>query len=142
MKTTTEELSKRIDGIRSIDELRELTSSLPKTTFCVKISELCQSHGVSFSQAQIASGITKSLFYAIANGTRKPKKAHIIKIGFAIGLSKEEINELLKLANLKELYPKKEEDLIIIYGLNNHLDIDQIEELLIKYGATLRLLEE
>ena len=116
--------------------------SLPQTTFSVRIDQLCRQYGKTFSQVQVSSGITKSLFYAIVNGTRNPKKDHIIKMGLAIGLSLEEVNELLKLAKLKELYAKNKEDAIVIFGLRNRLPISQIEELLIDAGVSMRLMEQ
>ena len=59
-----------------------------------------------------------------------------------MGISLEEMNELLKLAQHKELYAKNKEDAIIIFGLKNKLKIIEIEELLSDYGATLHLLEK
>ena len=141
MKVTTKELENRIKKAQSTDELKAILSVLPQTTFSVRIDQLCRQYGKTFSQVQVSSGITKSLFYAIVNGTRNPKKDHIIKIGLAIGLSLEEVNELLKLAKLKELYAKNKEDAIVIFGLRNRLPIAQIEELLIDAGVTLRLME-
>lgn len=141
MNTTTKEFENRIEKAQNTQELKRLLDELPQTTFLVRIDELCRQHGKTFSQVQIKAGITKSLFYAIVNGTRKPKKVHILKIGLTLGLSLEEINELLKLAGLKELYAKNKEDAILIFGLRNHLEISQIEELLMDAGASLRLME-
>ena len=141
MNTTTKEFENRIEKAQNTQELKRLLDELPQTTFLVRIDELCRQHGKTFSQVQIKAGITKSLFYAIVNGTRKPKKVHILKIGLTLSLSLEEINELLKLAGLKELYAKNKEDAILIFGLRNHLEISQIEELLMDAGASLRLME-
>ena len=141
MNTTTKEFENRIEKAQNTQELKRLLDELPQTTFLVRIDELCRQHEKTFSQVQIKAGITKSLFYAIVNGTRKPKKVHILKIGLTLGLSLEEINELLKLAGLKELYAKNKEDAILIFGLRNHLEISQIEELLMDAGVSLRLME-
>ena len=117
-------------------------SDLPKTTFPVRLNELCQKYGKTFSRVQTESGLSKSLFYALVNGTRTPKKHHILRIGFALELCLEELNELLKLAHLKELYAKRKEDAIILFGLKNHLAPDDIEELLTEAGSDLHLLEK
>ena len=142
MQLTTKEFENRIEKAESADDLKEILSELPQMTFSVRIDGLCKQYGKTFSQVQVASGITKSLFYALINGTRNPRKVHIIKMGLAIGLSLEEVNELLKLAKLKELYAKNKEDAIVIFGLRNRLTVAQIEELLIDAGAAMRLMED
>ena len=141
MKITTKEFENQIEKAKNPEELQQILSQLPQTTFSVRIDELCKACNMTFSQVQVVSGITKSMFYAIVNGTRKPKKVHIIKIGLAMGLSLAEINELLKLSGLKELYAKNKEDAILIYGLQNKLSVMQIEELLTDADAKLHLIE-
>lgn len=142
MKKTTKEFENRIEKAKDVDELREIISDLPKTTFSLRISQLCQEYNTTFSKVQIQSGISKSGFYKFANGERIPKKAHVIKIGIAMGLSVEHINELLKLSGNKELYAKNKDDAIIIFGINNNLTAIQIAELLEDQGADLRLFEK
>ena len=142
MELTTKEFENRIQRAKTADELQQVLLSLPQKTFSVQIDEFCKAYQITFSQVQVASGITKSMFYAIVNGTRKPKKVHIIKIGLAMGLSVEEINLLLKVSGLKELYAKSKEDAIVMYGVNNNLTVMQIEELLTDAGATLQLIEK
>lgn len=138
---TTQEFENKIKKATNWKEMKQILSELPRTTFVVRIKELCDKYDMTFSQVQKETGITKSLFYSIANGSRKPQKPQIIKIGLALGLSLEELNELLKLAQLKELYAKNKEDAIIIFGLKNRLNMDEIEDLLIDAGAKFSLLE-
>lgn len=142
MQVTTKEFENRIEKAQNPDDLKKILSELPQTTFTVRLDRLCSQYGKTFSQVQVASGITKSLFYAIANGTRNPKKVHIVRIGFALGMSLEEVNELLKLAKLKELYAKNKEDAILIFGLRNRLTADQVEELLTDADADLHLIDK
>lgn len=142
MTLSTKEFENKIDSMQSIDELREMLTELPKTTFSDRIYEMCEERQLNFSQVQRECGITKSYFYDFANGTRVPKKHHVIKIGMAMHLSLEELNELLKLAQHKELYAKRKEDAIIIFGIKNNLTAMQIDELLIDAGSTFSLSEK
>ncbi len=142
MNLSTREFENRIDRAQSIDELREMLKDLPKTTFGDRIYQMCEERNFSLSKVQRDCGITKSYFYDFANGTRSPKKHHVIKIGMAMQLSIEEINELLKLAQHKELYAKRKEDAIIIFGIKNHLSDIQIDELLVDAGSTFSLSEK
>lgn len=139
MQPTTKELENKIDKAQSVDELRKILKDLSQTTFCTRLYELCEERQLSFSEVQRDCGITKSHFYNFANGTRLPKKYHVIRIGVTMGLTVEELNELLKLANLKELYAKRKEDAIIIYGIKNGMKIHDIDALLEDSGSTFTL---
>lgn len=140
-EVSTREFENRIEKATSAGELRKILEELPKITFSAKMEQLREAYGMTFSQIQLRSGITKSLFYALLNGTRTPKKVHILKIAFAMGLSLGETNALLKLGKLKELYAKNKEDAIVMYGLLNRLDCAQVEQLLSDSGAQLHLME-
>ncbi|MBE7050025.1 MAG: helix-turn-helix domain-containing protein [Ruminococcaceae bacterium] len=141
MAITTEEFKNRINSAKSTEELKEVLKSLPQTTFGQRLCELCDEHGMKLSEVQILSGITKSSFYWFIDGTRTPKKSHIIRIGVAMGLSVEQLNELLKLAKHKELYAKNKDDAIIMFGLKNNLSDIEISELLEEEKSTFKLLE-
>ena len=144
MNLSTKEIENKIDSAQNIDELRELQAQLPKTTYYDRLNELLEKYGISStSQLQKATGITKSLAYDItsARGKRKPQRYQILKIALAIGLSIEETNDLLKLANYKELYAKNKVDNVIRYSIKHKLPDEEIEKLLIDAGATFSLFE-
>lgn len=141
MKLTTKEWENQIEKANNVEELKVLLSQLPERNLPARLEALCQKYHMTFSQVQVASGITKSLFYAIINGTRTAKKGHMLKIAVAMGLSVEETNEILKLAGLKELYAKNKEDAIVMFGLRNSLQATQIEELLTDAQCDLHLIE-
>lgn len=145
MEKSTELIKNQILNSKTEEEFDEVIQNIPKSSFVVRINELLQNHNFkNFSEVQIRCGISKSLFYDIVNGKTKypPKKEHIIKIGIAMGLSVSEMDEILKLSNNKELYPKNKDDSIIMYGIEKGMDAEQIEELLIKKGAIIRLLDK
>ena len=65
-----------------------------------------------------------------------------MRVGFAIDANLEEMNRLLKAADLKELYSKKEDDAIIMYGLDKGLDIYTINDMLKNHGYNDVLIDE
>ena len=73
---------------------------------------------------------------------KRPSKKTVIKVAFALNATVEETNLLLKSSGNKELYPRQEEDSIIEFGLRNHMDVYQVEELLKKRGSKLSLLDK
>ena len=138
---STKEFENRIEKAKTAQELQQILDELPHISFLGRMEQLRGKYSMTFSQIQLRSGITKSLFYALLSGTRTVKKVHILKIAFAMGLSLAEVNELLKLVGLKELYAKNKEDAILMFGLINGLDCAQVEQLLIDADAQLHLLE-
>lgn len=142
MKKSTEMFQNSISRAQNIEELHEIISELPRDTLNSKLYELAEEHNMTVGEVQTKSGITKSLFYDMLNNKRTPKKPNIIRIGFALNATLEELNELLKLAQLKELYAKNKEDVIIIYGLTHNTPIEDIDKELKKIGSNFQILNE
>ena len=143
MKPTTKELENKIDKAQSVDELRKIISELPKDTFYDRLNELMEKYGVCPADIVRSTGMIKSLVYDItsARGKRKPQRYQILKIAIAMRLTLEELNELLKLANYKELYAKNAIDNVIRYGIQNNLPDEEIEKLLMDASAPFSLFE-
>ena len=143
MKPTTKELENKIDKAQSVDELRKIISELPKTTFYDRLNELMKKYDMGPADIVRSTGMIKSLVYDItsARGKRKPQRYQILRIAVAMRLTIEELNELLKLANYKELYAKSKVDNVIRFGLQKNLPDEEIEELLIDVGAPFSLFE-
>ncbi len=145
MPITTAELENQIRSAKNEDEFNDAIANLPKTGFVEKYYELANKYGLDDGKVQIESGIANTTFHAFFTTNkkykRKPQKYHIIRIGLAMGVTIEEMNELLKLAGHKELYAKNKDDGIIMFGMSRGYSIDKIEELLIKKGAVLSLFD-
>ncbi len=142
MAKTTDEFKNKIEKSKSWDDMQKVLKELPKITLRQRIEELCDKYNKSFSLVCGFADIPESTFYATINETRKPKKELIIKTAFALGATMEELNELLKLAKLKELYAKNTDDAIIIYGIKNSLDLEEIDMLLKSQNCKMRFFKE
>lgn len=141
MAKTTKELENKIEKAKSWDDMQQVLQELPRTTLASRVQELCDKHNVAFRALSGLALVPESTFYAIMCGARSPKKNQIIQIAFALGVSLEELNELLKLAGLKELYAKNMDDAIIIYGIKNGLDLGKIDVLLEEKRCAMRFVE-
>lgn len=141
---STEQMNMELDRISTWEEFDVVMkeNQIGRLTFGDRLCELCEKYNVELSKLQIRTPISKSLFYASVNGTRTPSKKNVIKIALSLGVELEELNELLKLAKHKELYPKNEEDAIIIFGLKKNIDIYEIDKMLEKHDSKLRLTDE
>ncbi len=85
--------------------------------------------------------LSRAHFFAIRNGTKSPSREAVIKLGLALELSLEELNRSLKLAGWKPLHSKMTDDVVIIYGINNKLDIYEIDQKLKTRGAKMVLID-
>ena len=142
MADTTEMISNKISNVHTWEEMQKIIDDLPKTTLCSRVEELCQKrNNKSFRALSELAALSKTTFYSIMNGEVTPKKKQIIQIAFALDASLEELNELLKLAKLKELYAKNTEDAIVIFGMKNGLDLGEIDRLLEEKRCKLRFEE-
>ena len=97
---------------------------------------------LSFSKIQELVNLKRATFYNVINGAVPPKRDHLLKIGYALHASANDMNELLKMAGHKELYFANAEDRIIMFGLNHKTDVYELDEKLKEKGCSLRLSEE
>lgn len=80
------------------------------------------------------SNLNRVYFYHLLSGKRKPSRDKIIQLVFGLRLDLKETQRLLKISKMKELYSKVRRDAIIIYGINNKMNIVDLEILLDEEG--------
>ena len=144
MSKTTEELENELKSIRSRKELEEWMDGNRdgKIRFCDYFVGLCEQKGMKPGNLVGKITLSKAYIYALANGEKIPSKNAVIKIALALKATVEETNWLLKLSGNKELYPKREEDAVIEFGIRNQWEAYQIDELLKKRGLNVQLTDE
>lgn len=69
------------------------------------------------------------------SGVRKPSRDKAIQLAFGFGLSLEETQRLLQMADKSRLYPKIKRDAAIIYGLEHQMKLQELQELLYTIGV-------
>ena len=142
MAELTDKYENKIEKAETWEDMQKVLKELPKVTLRQRVEELCEKYNKSVSLICGFADIPESTFYATVNETRTPKKELIIKTAIALGATIEELNELLKLAKLKELYAKNKEDAIIIYGMKKGLDLEEIDMLLKSQNSKMRFFKE
>ena len=144
MTKTTEELENELKSITDSIQLEDWINANKdqKLDFGECLNHLLDEKGVKMSELYMRNAVGKSFTYYIRNGEKRPSKKTVIKVAFALNATVEETNLLLKSSGNKELYPRQEEDSIIEFGLRNHMDVYQVEELLKKRGSNLSLLDK
>lgn len=130
---TTKELFNKITSASSWEELKAI---LPKkVSFGKKFVLLVDEKNSTINRVSEDTGISDSLLYAVGNDKRKLSRENVIRVGFSLHLTMEELNELLKIGGHKELYPRNKEDSIIIWGMENNKSRWDVDSLLEEVGS-------
>lgn len=86
------------------------------------------------------SGVQREYAYHIFSGLKKnPSRPKILALAFAMNLTLEETQYLLRYAKQSPLYPRNPWDSVIISAIDQKLNVLQTNELLSQLGETLFL---
>lgn len=134
-KTTTEILAERLINSNDIDTFLDThKTKIDAENFHDFLYRLIDSRGMKISECLKKSQINESYGYQLFNGKRQPSRTKVLQISLGIGLSLEETNRLLKLAEKSELYVKDQRDAVVMFALNKKWSLYDTEALLIERG--------
>lgn len=101
------------------------------------ISELCRAKGLIPEQVIKQSEIERTYGHQLFNGTRRPSRDKVIQLAFGFGLTVDDTQSLLKIAQKNTLYPKIMRDAAILYCLIHQKNILETQSILQELGLTL-----
>ena len=130
MKDTTElllELEQAKSTVEFQQFLKQNTAALGRETFGDFVLNLCAKYEIKASRLQPQIAMSKAQFYNLLNGTRNPSKESVLKMAFGLQATCEEADELLRIAGYQTLDPKKKEDAILIFGLEQKKEPGKID---------------
>ena len=141
MKTTNDlldVLSNKVDNTKDLDRYIDKLDKYNSDDFVKFFAESMSKHKIKKSELVKKSGIDRTYFYQILNGTRKPGRDNALALCIASGLSLDETIRCLEILKEGVLYPKDKRDSIIIYSINHKLSLNETNDLLFsKKEATL-----
>jgi hypothetical protein len=76
------------------------------------------------------SGIERTYFYQIQNGTRKPGRDKVLLLCLSVHFSMAKTQRALEICSLSSLYPKNRRDAILIFAFENSLSVNDTQHLL------------
>lgn len=130
--------------LRSLFKTRSLSSyvkrneaSMVNESFSDYLQEMLSEKGVVAEQVINSSGIERTYGHQLFNGTRKPSRDKVLQLAVGFGLSYDETQKLLKMADKSVLYPKVKRDAAVIFALKNGYTILQLQQLLFDEKLTL-----
>lgn len=142
MTISTGDLMRRILNMKDLEELSEEISKQQKDQNLYRdwgdyLQELLDKKTVSVSELAASVStfypVSDKTIYSWLRGNRKPLRENLIRIGFALNLSLDELNTLLKLAGHKELYSKNKADSIIMWCIDKRKGPEVAQEMLNKH---------
>lgn len=143
MKTlSTDELLNILRASRSKEHLDAYTSIIEKQpaygSFAEYLKVFLQEQHITDAALIKSSLLPRTYAYQILNGTKNPGREKVLALCIAAGMNYEETQRALALANVGKLYPRRREDSIIIFALEQGLNVLQTNELLYEEcGITL-----
>ncbi|MCR5324324.1 MAG: XRE family transcriptional regulator [Lachnospiraceae bacterium] len=138
LKKTTDDLLKVLNNLNRTEDLEDYLGNIDSANYNTSFPEYyCSLPEVaSLDKTDLIqrSGIERTYFYQLLNGTRKPGRDKVIALCIAAGLDLKHTQRALELSNLAILYSKNRRDAIIIFCINKHLSNVDTEELLDRLG--------
>lgn len=101
------------------------------------ISELCHVMNQIPERVIKQSAIERTYGHQLFNGTRKPSRDKAIQLAFGFGLNVDSTQALLKAALKSPLYPRIKRDAAILYCINQHMSVMDVQDILHDLQLTL-----
>lgn len=135
MKKSTDELLKILKNAPDIhtylEQEEENLTTLPLHQY---LETLFSEKGISPSDCIRRCGLDRTYCYQIFSGTKQPSRDKVLALCFGLSLDFEETQLLLKKTGYPQLYPRNERDSMIIFALQRHTSITDLNELLFDGG--------
>ena len=129
MSDKTGDLMHKLTSTESTEELDQYLESIrdkyPK--------DLSAEKGMSIAEMQKKSCIDRTYIYQIMDGSKHPGRDKIIAMAVACNMTLPECQRALEIAQEGILYAKSRRDSLIIYAINNKMDIMGLNSLLEEY---------
>ncbi len=138
MKKTTD-LMNELNQTSHIDQyLKDNEEYIIDQTLSNFICNLLEAKNLTKADIIKKADINDIYGYQILSGRRKPSRNKLICLCVGAEFTLEETNEILTIGEFSPLFPKLKRDSIIIFGIQNHYTILQINESL--YSHQLKTL--
>ena len=137
MTDKTGDLMNRLTSTESHEELDQYLASIrdkyPKDLSSY-IKAILAEKGMSIADMQKRSCIDRTYIYQIMDGSKNPGRDKIIAMAVACRMTLPECQRALEIAQEGILYAKSRRDSVVIYAINNKMDIMGLNGLLEQYG--------
>ncbi|MCI8578891.1 MAG: hypothetical protein HFG64_15560 [Lachnospiraceae bacterium] len=98
---------------------------------------LLDQHNLKKADVIRDSNLDRTYAYQVLSGSRHPGRDKILALGIAAGFSVKEIRRLLECASAAILYSRSSRDAVILYGIENRLNLMRINEMLLEINEKI-----
>lgn len=132
MKKSTMELLELLKKSSNISDFIEKTVDefIEEKPLYQYLENLIEEKQLKKSDVIKRSGLDRGYAYDIFAGKKIPSRDKLLAICFAMELFEEEVQSLLKYTGYPQLYARIERESIILFGLQQHLSLMDVNELL------------
>lgn len=92
------------------------------------LNQMFESKNISKAALAKQAGMSEIYLHQIFAGRRNPSRNRLLCLCYGLSATVDETQELLRLCNMAQLYPKLKRDAIIYYGLQHNLDLYEIND--------------
>lgn len=139
MKKSTGELLELLKKSSNAASYMEKASNdlIKKIPLAEYLTALIASRTVSKSDLIRRSGLDRGYVYDILSGKKTPSRDKVLAICYALPLTADETQQLLKSTGYAPLYARIERDSILLFGLEHRLSLTDMNELLYEMNYPL-----
>lgn len=96
----------------------------------IYLSGLLAERGMEKREVIRLLGLDRTYGYQLFNGTRRPTRTVLIRLAALLGLDLAGTNRLLAVCRRQPLYPRVREDAALIWAIERHMPLEQLDALL------------
>lgn len=135
MTKSTQELLEILKQTPQIDDyIENEENNMVQMELHQYLQILLEKKQLSSSQLIKRSGLDRTYTYQILSGKKTPSRDKVLAICFALELSFEETQNLLKATGYPILYARIKKDSILIFALQHQTSLTDANELLFDFG--------
>ena len=113
---------------RNYEEVAKTEPVFINSTLAENLNEWVENKKMKKSDVILKSGLERTYAYQIFSGKKTPTRDKILALALGMGLTFEEVQQLLKVNGYAQLYPKNKRDNIIIFGFYKGQNIIDLNE--------------
>ena len=137
---STDELLNEIKSTKNIlDYMEHNQEEMHLNTLAEALEAWVTKKGISIAEVIKKSNLNNSYVYQIFRGKKSPSRDKVIALAFGLALSADETQKLLKQAGYRELYPRDKRDALLLFAINQKMNIIDANEVL--YDHEIEVLE-
>lgn len=128
---STEELIHEIKSATDIDDYLTVNrDNMLTTPLSDYLNTLLRQKKIRKADVIRGSLLSRAYVYKIFAGEKIPSRDKLIALTFGLGLSDSETQKMLKLSGYRELYARNKRDALLLFALQKHKSILEVNELL------------